>query len=57
VWVSTNGTCSPADTSNSATVVMFSPRIPTGLDRQTVSGPATAISPSSLRRIQGTTLP
>src|SRR5207249_10799917 len=55
--VSTNGTRSPGTTSNSATVVSPTPRVSTGVRKQSASGPAMADSESSRRNTQGTTRP
>ena len=55
--VSTNPRRSPSATVNSATVVMSSPCVSTGDQRQSASGPATATSASSTRRTHGTMRP
>ena len=59
LWVSRNGTVSPAATLNAATVVSPSPRNDTGVRSTVMSGPATAMMPgSSGRRVtQGTAAP
>ena len=56
--VSTNGTSSPASSSNSATVAKSRPRVGRPVIRCTASGPAIAVtSPSAARRTQGTMWP
>jgi hypothetical protein len=55
--VSLNGTRSPSDTVNSATLLRFSPWTSTGVRSHTESGPAMACSAPSVRRTHGTIEP